>query len=102
MDGVFLFSTFFRQGVNKSLYDLSGVSMSGWYSHIFVDPWEVLQISLNGQDKFGSIEVLYDLINFLLVSTYEYQVVCLQSTHILYPYRRKKCTDAQYNMINIF
>ena len=49
--------------------------------YFHVDPEEVLKISLNSQDKFGSLEVLYTLVNFLLIRTHKYQVVCVQGVH---------------------
>ena len=48
-----------------------------------VDPEEVLQISLKGQDKFFSLDILYDLFNCLLVGTHEYQVFCVQGVQCL-------------------
>ena len=37
----------------------------------------------NGQDEFGYLEIIYDLINFLLVGTHDYQVVCVQGINCL-------------------
>ena len=37
--------------------------------YLYVDPKEALQIPLNGQDQFGSLEVLYDLVNLLFIRT---------------------------------
>ena len=54
-------------------------------SSFYVNPEEVLQISLNSQDQFGSLEVLYDLVYFLLVRTCEYCVVYVQGVN-LFPY----------------
>ena len=42
--------------------------------YLDVDPKESLQVYLNGKDQVGSLEVLNDLVNLLLVSTSKYQV----------------------------
>ena len=51
--------------------------------YLYVEPEEVLQISLNSQDKFGYLEVLYDLINFLLVMTHKYRVILYRDYIVL-------------------
>ena len=53
--------------------------------YFYVEPKKVLQTPLNGQDQFGSLEVLYDVVNFLLVMTRKYLFVCVQGVHC-YPY----------------
>ena len=39
-----------------------------------------LQVSFNRQYQFGYLEILYDLVNSLLVRTYKYRIVYVQST----------------------
>ena len=40
--------------------------------YLNVEPKEFLQVSLNGQEKIGSLEVLDDLVNLLLARTINY------------------------------
>ena len=77
---------FLRQGASGH-YLIYQVWLNQVYSSItlsfYVDPEEALHIYLNGKDQFGSLEVLYDLINLILVRNRNYWVVCVQGVHCL-------------------